>query len=161
MNSIYDLKTQYIGFLILIINFEIHYVGQILHVTVKFILKDAEEKKSSFNPRPYFRLFINWLQDLGSLDPLVDGANFQVCILLCSSVITSILITFGPSSLLMSVYFMLQILTSFANAFHSLQPLIVPAFRLLDVLFWFVSFCFVFFFPTPQDGRFFYYLNII
>ncbi|XP_060964127.1 uncharacterized protein LOC133033427 isoform X2 [Cannabis sativa] len=72
-------------------------LSKILAVTVRFIQKDAEEKKSSFNPRPYFRLFINWLQDLGSIDPLVDGANFQI-------------------------------LTAFANAFHALQPLKVPAF---------------------------------
>ncbi|KAF4401859.1 hypothetical protein G4B88_013146 [Cannabis sativa] len=78
-------------------------LSKILAVTVRFIQKDAEEKKSSFNPRPYFRLFINWLQDLGSIDPLVDGANFQI-------------------------------LTAFANAFHALQPLKVPAFRVLLVL---------------------------
>jgi CCR4-NOT transcription complex subunit 1 len=72
-------------------------LSKILAVTVRFIQKDAEEKKLSFNPRPYFRLFINWLQDLGSIDPLVDGANFQI-------------------------------LTAFANAFHALQPLKVPAF---------------------------------
>ncbi|XP_043707891.1 CCR4-NOT transcription complex subunit 1-like isoform X2 [Telopea speciosissima] len=51
---------------------------KILSVTVRVIQKDAEEKKTSFNPRPYFRLFINWLYDLGSLDPVLDGANFQV-----------------------------------------------------------------------------------
>ncbi|KAL5134617.1 CCR4-NOT transcription complex subunit 1 [Glycine soja] len=70
---------------------------KILAVTVRFIIKDAEEKKASFNPRPLFRLFINWLLDLGSLEPVTDGAN-------------------------------LQILTGFANAFHALQPLKVPAF---------------------------------
>ncbi|KAL5571856.1 hypothetical protein UlMin_021453 [Ulmus minor] len=70
---------------------------KILGVTVRFIQKDAEEKKASFNPRPYFRLFINWLLDLGSLDPVTEGAN-------------------------------LQILTTFANAFHALQPLKIPAF---------------------------------
>lgn len=53
-----------------------------------------KRKKLSFNPRPYFRLFINWLLDLTSPD-VVDSANFQV-------------------------------LTSFANAFHALQPLKVP-----------------------------------
>ncbi|GLT84370.1 hypothetical protein SLE2022_026050 [Rubroshorea leprosula] len=72
-------------------------LSKILAVTVRFIQKGAEEKKSSFNPRPYFRLFINWLLDLGSLDPVTDGANFQI-------------------------------LTAFANAFHALQPLKVPAF---------------------------------
>ncbi|MBA0688656.1 hypothetical protein Goari_006428 [Gossypium aridum] len=51
---------------------------KILTVTVRFIQKDAEDKKASFNPRPYFRLFINWLLDLGSLDPVTDGANFQI-----------------------------------------------------------------------------------
>ncbi|XP_059312955.1 uncharacterized protein LOC132064095 isoform X1 [Lycium ferocissimum] len=51
---------------------------KVLAVTVKFIQKDAEEKKMTFNPRPYFRLFINWLVDLSSLDPVFDGANFQV-----------------------------------------------------------------------------------
>ncbi|XP_057455962.1 uncharacterized protein LOC130747140 isoform X2 [Lotus japonicus] len=70
---------------------------KILAVTVRCILKDAEEKKASFNPRPFFRLFINWLLDLGSLEPVTDGAN-------------------------------LQILIAFANAFHALQPLKVPAF---------------------------------
>ncbi|XP_072963541.1 uncharacterized protein [Typha angustifolia] len=69
---------------------------KILSVTVRAIQKDAEEKKLSFNPRPYFRLFINWLLDLASPDPLLDSANFHV-------------------------------LTSFANAFHALQPLKVPA----------------------------------
>ncbi|KAK4379437.1 hypothetical protein RND71_001299 [Anisodus tanguticus] len=51
---------------------------KVLAVTVKFIQRDAEEKKMTFNPRPYFRLFINWLVDLSSLDPVFDGANFQV-----------------------------------------------------------------------------------
>ncbi|CAJ1948188.1 unnamed protein product [Sphenostylis stenocarpa] len=73
-------------------------LSKILAVAVRFIIKDAEEKKASFNPRPLFRLFINWLLDLGSLEPVTDGAN-------------------------------LQILTAFANAFHALQPLKVPAFR--------------------------------
>ncbi|GMI98283.1 hypothetical protein like AT1G02080 [Hibiscus trionum] len=72
-------------------------LSKILTVTVKFIQKEAEDKKASFNPRPYFRLFINWLLDLGSLDPIPDGANFQI-------------------------------LTAFANAFHALHPLKVPAF---------------------------------
>ena len=53
---------------------------QILAVTVRSIQKDHDEKKEDFNPRPYFRLFINWLSDIGSLDPLHDGVNFQVCL---------------------------------------------------------------------------------
>ncbi|KAL2477889.1 transcription regulator [Forsythia ovata] len=51
---------------------------KVLAVIVKFIQKDADEKRTSFNPRPYFRIFINWLLDLCFLDPVFDGANFQV-----------------------------------------------------------------------------------
>ncbi|OWM64897.1 hypothetical protein CDL15_Pgr028614 [Punica granatum] len=51
---------------------------RIMAVTIRYIQKDAEDKKASFNPRPYFRLFINWLLDLNSSDPAVDGASFQV-----------------------------------------------------------------------------------
>ncbi|XP_019463581.1 PREDICTED: CCR4-NOT transcription complex subunit 1 isoform X2 [Lupinus angustifolius] len=53
-------------------------LSKILSVTIRFILKDVDEKKMSFNPRPYFRLFINWLVDLGSLEPVTDGANLQI-----------------------------------------------------------------------------------
>ncbi|VAI11395.1 unnamed protein product [Triticum turgidum subsp. durum] len=51
---------------------------KILSVTIRVIQKDAEEKKASFNPRPYFRLFINWLNDLSNSELHHDGANFQV-----------------------------------------------------------------------------------
>ncbi|KAJ8748950.1 hypothetical protein K2173_013387 [Erythroxylum novogranatense] len=71
--------------------------SKILAVTVKFLHKESEEKKASFNPRPYFRLFINWFLDLVSLDPINDDANFQI-------------------------------LTALADAFHTMQPLKVPAF---------------------------------
>ncbi|RLN39514.1 hypothetical protein C2845_PM01G21230 [Panicum miliaceum] len=76
---------------------------KILAVTARIIQKDAEEKKVSFNPRPYFRLFINWLNELTTSDLHHDGANFQV-------------------------------LTAFANAFHILQPLRVPAWSFCDVI---------------------------
>ncbi|CAH1416100.1 unnamed protein product [Lactuca virosa] len=67
--------------------------------------KDAEEKKTSFNPRPYYlRLFIDWLLDLSTLDPVFEGANFQL-------------------------------LTALATSFHTLQPLKVPAFRNPDLKF--------------------------
>ncbi|GKF05270.1 CCR4-NOT transcription complex subunit 1 isoform X1, partial [Tanacetum coccineum] len=59
--------------------------AQVLAVTVKFILKDSEEKKTAFNPRPYFRLFIDWLLDLSTLDPVFDDANLQVLTALASS----------------------------------------------------------------------------
>ncbi|CAA7410810.1 unnamed protein product [Spirodela intermedia] len=67
---------------------------KILSIVVNFIQKDAEEKKSGFNPRPYFRLFVYWLWEFNSSD-FIDGVN-------------------------------LQVLISFANAFHALQPLKVP-----------------------------------
>ncbi|CAM0956224.1 unnamed protein product [Alopecurus aequalis] len=49
---------------------------KILSVTARTIQKDAEEKKVSFNPRPYFRLFINLLSELSTAD-LHDGATIQ------------------------------------------------------------------------------------
>ncbi|KAL6642702.1 hypothetical protein ACP70R_020883 [Stipagrostis hirtigluma subsp. patula] len=67
---------------------------KILSMTAKIIQKDAEEKKASFNPRPYFRLFINWLSELTTSDLHHDSSN---------------------------------VLTAFANTFHVLQPLRVPA----------------------------------
>ncbi|KFK30583.1 hypothetical protein AALP_AA6G000600 [Arabis alpina] len=72
-------------------------LSKIMAATVRYMFKDADDKKTSLNPRPYFRLFINWLLDLCSLDPATDGENCQVLI-------------------------------SFADAFHALQPLKIPAF---------------------------------
>ncbi|XP_071726639.1 uncharacterized protein [Rutidosis leptorrhynchoides] len=60
-------------------------LSKVLAVTVRFIQKDAEERKSSFNPRPYFRLFIDWLLDLNTLDPVFEGASFQVLTALATS----------------------------------------------------------------------------
>ncbi|XP_026438629.1 CCR4-NOT transcription complex subunit 1-like [Papaver somniferum] len=51
---------------------------KILLVSVRAIQKDADERKIAFNPRPYFRLFVNWLLDLGSSDSVLEGANFQI-----------------------------------------------------------------------------------
>ncbi|KMZ62601.1 hypothetical protein ZOSMA_450G00130 [Zostera marina] len=69
---------------------------KILSAISKALLKDVEERKLSFNPRPYFRFFVILLMDLTSPDSGIDGVNYQV-------------------------------LTSFANAFHALQPLKVPS----------------------------------
>lgn len=74
---------------------KVNLLNKVLAVTVRVIQRDAEDKKSAFHPRPYFRLFVNWLMDFNSPDPALDASNFQV-------------------------------LTAFANAFHSLQPLRVP-----------------------------------
>ncbi|XP_068669588.1 uncharacterized protein [Aristolochia californica] len=51
---------------------------KILAVVVRVIQKDAEEKKASFNPRPYFRFLVNCLLDLGSPDPALEGATLQI-----------------------------------------------------------------------------------
>ncbi|KAF9687700.1 hypothetical protein SADUNF_Sadunf02G0120300 [Salix dunnii] len=53
-------------------------LSKILSITVKFIQKDSEVKKNSFNARPYFRLFISWLRDLLSPEPVGDGVHFQI-----------------------------------------------------------------------------------
>ncbi|KAL9690797.1 hypothetical protein QQ045_011207 [Rhodiola kirilowii] len=53
-------------------------LSKVLAVTVRCIHKDEDEKKTSFNPRPYFRLFINWLRDLCPPDLVLDGGNFQI-----------------------------------------------------------------------------------
>ncbi|KAG5558355.1 hypothetical protein RHGRI_008322 [Rhododendron griersonianum] len=70
---------------------------KILSVAVRVLHRDAEENRVSFNPRPYFRLFISWILDLLAPDSILQGSN-------------------------------LQVLIAFANAFHVLQPLKVPAF---------------------------------
>ncbi|XP_019188947.1 PREDICTED: CCR4-NOT transcription complex subunit 1-like [Ipomoea nil] len=57
---------------------KISLLSRVLAVTVKFIQRDSDEKSDSFDPRPYFRLFINWIIDLCSSDPIFDGANFQI-----------------------------------------------------------------------------------
>lgn len=55
-----------------------------LLVTMRIIQKDAEERKSNFNPRPYFRLFINWIIDLTS-DPSLEALHLQILILLANA----------------------------------------------------------------------------
>ncbi|XP_021286308.1 CCR4-NOT transcription complex subunit 1-like [Herrania umbratica] len=57
-----------------------HLLSKIFQLTVKVIKRNAEEKKASFNPRPYFRLFVNWLFDLVSPYAVLDAANIQVLI---------------------------------------------------------------------------------
>nr|GMD59423.1 CCR4-NOT transcription complex subunit 1 [Ipomoea batatas] len=59
--------------------------NRVLAVTVKFIQRDSDEKADSFDPRPYFRLFINWIIDLCSSDSIFDGANFQILTLFASA----------------------------------------------------------------------------
>ncbi|KAL3683907.1 hypothetical protein R1sor_001929 [Riccia sorocarpa] len=53
-------------------------LNKVLNVTVRVIHRDADEKKTSFHPRPYFRLFVTWLMDFNSADPALDSSNFQV-----------------------------------------------------------------------------------
>ncbi|XP_020519676.1 CCR4-NOT transcription complex subunit 1 isoform X1 [Amborella trichopoda] len=51
---------------------------KVLAVTVRVIQKDADEKKASFHPRPYFRLFIKWIMEFNTPDSVLDTMNFQV-----------------------------------------------------------------------------------
>jgi CCR4-NOT transcription complex subunit 1 len=120
-------SNQSLEFLILFCLFFV----QILSVTTRIIQKDAEEKKASFNPRPYFRLFINWLSELTTSDLHHDSANFQVHMFLLP--VVSILYVEAVSIKLNEPFtdngYMYQVLTAFANAFHILQPLRVSAWR--------------------------------
>ncbi|KAJ9563300.1 hypothetical protein OSB04_008460 [Centaurea solstitialis] len=58
---------------------------EVLAVIVKFIKKDVEEKKASFYPYPYVRLFKNFLLHVNSLDSVIKDANFQVLTALSNS----------------------------------------------------------------------------
>lgn len=60
-------------------------LSKVLAVIVKFIKKDVEEKKASFCPNPYLRLFMNFLFHLGTLDSVIDDASFQVLTALSNS----------------------------------------------------------------------------
>lgn len=87
-------KVRQWSFLLLLLvkkwtGFDIYCCLQILTVTVRSMFKDADEKRTSFNPRPYFRLFINWLLDLCSLDPVTDGANCRVHLILSVKLLLS------------------------------------------------------------------------
>eukprot|EP01018_Ginkgo_biloba_P022479 Gb_12251 [translate_table: standard] len=71
---------------------KVNLLNKVLAVTVRLIQRDAEEKKSAFHPRSYFRLFVNWLMDFNSPDPALDASNFQgtYCICECFSFITTL-----------------------------------------------------------------------
>ncbi|BBN05282.1 CCR4-NOT transcription complex subunit 1 [Marchantia polymorpha subsp. ruderalis] len=53
-------------------------LNKVLNVTVRVIQRDADEKKTTFHPRPYFRLFVTWLMDFNSADPALESSNYQV-----------------------------------------------------------------------------------
>eukprot|EP00245_Coleochaete_scutata_P016680 TRINITY_DN7878_c0_g2_i2.p1 TRINITY_DN7878_c0_g2~~TRINITY_DN7878_c0_g2_i2.p1 ORF type:complete len:485 (-),score=71.36 TRINITY_DN7878_c0_g2_i2:119-1471(-) len=75
-----------------------NFLNKVLNVTVRAIIRDAEEKRVTFNARPYFRLFVTWLMDFGSsTDVPWDPSGFVV-------------------------------LGSLGSAFLALQPLRVPSF---------------------------------
>ncbi|XP_024989142.1 CCR4-NOT transcription complex subunit 1-like [Cynara cardunculus var. scolymus] len=60
-------------------------LSKVLAVIVKSIKKGVEEKKASFCPNPYSRLFMNFLFYLDTLNSVIDDANFQVLTALSSS----------------------------------------------------------------------------
>eukprot|EP00252_Welwitschia_mirabilis_P002749 TRINITY_DN12719_c0_g2_i1.p1 TRINITY_DN12719_c0_g2~~TRINITY_DN12719_c0_g2_i1.p1 ORF type:complete len:2025 (+),score=405.51 TRINITY_DN12719_c0_g2_i1:577-6075(+) len=57
---------------------KVNLLNKVLTAVVRVIQRDSEEKKSAFHPRPYFRLFLNWIMDFNSLDSALDANNFQV-----------------------------------------------------------------------------------
>ncbi|ONK63797.1 uncharacterized protein A4U43_C07F19040 [Asparagus officinalis] len=60
-------------------------LSKILSAIVRVIQKDAEQRKSYFNPRPYFRLLVNCLIDLSGPDAGFDGPNLQVFVLFANA----------------------------------------------------------------------------
>ncbi|XP_052626863.1 uncharacterized protein LOC111896007 [Lactuca sativa] len=59
--------------------------SKVLAVIVRFVKKDAEEKKESFISTPYFRLFINFFNHLHTLNSSVNDENFQMYAALSNS----------------------------------------------------------------------------
>ncbi|MFS8026792.1 putative CCR4-Not complex component, Not1, MIF4G-like domain superfamily [Helianthus anomalus] len=51
---------------------------KVLTVMVGFITTDANEKKSTFNPKPYFRIFNNILNRLNTVNSVILDADFHV-----------------------------------------------------------------------------------
>ncbi|KAJ0836869.1 putative CCR4-Not complex component, Not1, CCR4-NOT transcription complex subunit 1 [Helianthus annuus] len=72
---------------------------KVLTVIVGFITKDANERKSTFNPKPYFRIFNNILNRLNTVNSVILDADFHV-----------------------------YVLAGLAQSFHALQPAKVPEF---------------------------------
>ncbi|KAI5070413.1 hypothetical protein GOP47_0014756 [Adiantum capillus-veneris] len=57
---------------------KINLLNKVLSVTIRVIQKAADEKKTNFYPRPYFRLFVVWLMEFNAPDPQLEASNFQV-----------------------------------------------------------------------------------
>ncbi|XP_076921043.1 uncharacterized protein LOC143582330 [Bidens hawaiensis] len=51
---------------------------KVLAVIVEIIIKDANERKTAFNPKPYFRIFTNILNHINSVNSVFVGADLQV-----------------------------------------------------------------------------------
>lgn len=51
----------------------------------KCLTKDAERRGANFNQRPYFRMILNLLMDVGSPDPNFEQANFQLLTIFCNT----------------------------------------------------------------------------
>eukprot|EP00850_Spirogloea_muscicola_P021681 SM000258S09097 [mRNA] locus=s258:124363:135751:+ [translate_table: standard] len=56
----------------------VNLLNKVLSAAVRFIQRDADERKGAFNPKPYFRLFLIWLTDLNTGDPPSEAVDFQV-----------------------------------------------------------------------------------
>nr|XP_043625741.1 CCR4-NOT transcription complex subunit 1-like [Erigeron canadensis] len=53
-------------------------LSKVLEVIVTFIIRDAKEKKNSFRPKPFSRLFINFFIHIDTLESIIDDTNFKV-----------------------------------------------------------------------------------
>ncbi|XP_076934784.1 uncharacterized protein LOC143601197 [Bidens hawaiensis] len=51
---------------------------KVLAVIVEVIKKDANERKSAFDPKPYYRIFTNILNHINSVNSILVGADLQV-----------------------------------------------------------------------------------
>lgn len=59
----------------------VNILARILKAIVSSLREDVEARKSPlspFDPRPYFRLFLDLLHDFNAFDPTLDSTNFQV-----------------------------------------------------------------------------------
>eukprot|EP00271_Cylindrocystis_brebissonii_P006803 TRINITY_DN1962_c0_g1_i2.p1 TRINITY_DN1962_c0_g1~~TRINITY_DN1962_c0_g1_i2.p1 ORF type:complete len:788 (-),score=204.67 TRINITY_DN1962_c0_g1_i2:764-3127(-) len=59
-------------------------LNKVLYVTTRVIRREADDRRASFNPKPYFRLLVAWLVDFTSPDPVFDPLQYQVLMAFCS-----------------------------------------------------------------------------
>ncbi|CAM9216626.1 unnamed protein product, partial [Ectocarpus fasciculatus] len=89
----------------------INLFGRILQAIARSLLEECETKanmNTSFDQRPYFRLFINLFQDLGTCDPKADPSPSVQMLL---SVFTQVLLAVQPSQVPAFAFSWLQLIS--------------------------------------------------